>query len=422
MQDSRLPLVLAVESFALYARYLAFIVLAPLFFLRPSQGDVHGILGVGFCVFVHNLFTHWVFYTKRFHLFMSKRNVAINIAEATAIVLFTGGSRSEGFLLYLFILIGAGAYLRDFKRTMLIAGLCIVAFAAAAGVDWRYTPEVHLSGVVGVKMLAILVTGWLVGAAGEAIYHLEFDTITKSQELAASQETLRTILDSTADPIFVFDNSEIIMDANNAACEFLKVSREELLGKRIRTFLFDDGTLQTKFASLRAKGKYRGEQIIVDARGEERTVDQVIRKFMRDDRPFYVALFHDVTEQKNLQEAARLANADLERLNRELRQVDDLKTGLLKAISHRLVSPLSALLGYTQMLLDEELGEVNPDQRNALLTCRRSATRLNRVVNEALHVGSRIQPVDPDGIVQAASEMESTPLGVSASSRKQPDS
>jgi signal transduction histidine kinase len=153
--------------------------------------------------------------------------------------------------------------------------------------------------------------------------------------------------------------------------------------------------------SLRSSGEYHGEQVIINFDGEEHTVDFRAQSFIRDKRQFFVVVAHDITEQKDLQEATRLANTDLERLNRELRQVDYLKTSFLTSMSQKLRSPMSAIMGYVEMLLEEELGELMPDQRKAIQTCRRSALRILRLIDDALELRgpevarTRPQPSSP---------------------------
>ena len=74
-------------------------------------------------------------------------------------------------------------------------------------------------------------------------------------------------------------------------------------------------------------------------------------------------------------------------MERELRKVEHLKTGFLKSVSRKLRSPLCAILGYVEMLLDEDLGEIAPEQRRALHTCRRAALRAIGFIDEARETG-----------------------------------
>ena len=52
-------------------------------------------------------------------------------------------------------------------------------------------------------------------------------------------------------------------------------------------------------------------------------------------------------------------------------------------VSQKLRSPLTAILGYMDLLLDEELGELLPEQRKSLQTCRRSTLRIFKLLDES---------------------------------------
>lgn len=215
---------------------------------------------------------------------------------------------------------------------------------------------------------------------------VEGEARNRAEELLASEATLRTILDHTADPIVVFNEQEFVTEANNRACAFLGTKRDALIGKRFRNFVFDDGTLPNKLARLRARGEYHGEQILVNALGDERTVDIHVRSYVLERQRYFVAVMHDMTERKDLHEATQLANARLKRLNEELSRVHELRAGFLETVAERFRSPLTAVLGYVEMLIEEELGSLNADQREALHVCRRGVLRAFELVEQSLDV------------------------------------
>jgi len=144
---------------------------------------------------------------------------------------------------------------------------------------------------------------------------------------------------------------------------------------------------------MRGAGRWRGEMVIVLPDGGERRVYMLIHSFMRDQRQFFVAVFQDITRQKDFEEAQRQAKERLEQANAELQRVNSLRSEFYTTVARRLRSPITALLGFADMLLEEEMGEINDDQRGALRSCRRSAQRLLGMVDEVLAAEA---PPDPD--------------------------
>jgi signal transduction histidine kinase len=82
-------------------------------------------------------------------------------------------------------------------------------------------------------------------------------------------------------------------------------------------------------------------------------------------------------------EAARRAMAEQ---NKRLRELDRLKDEFLSLVSHELRTPLTSIRGYLDLVLDEEAGELNPEQRRFLQAVERNSGRLLRLVGDLLFV------------------------------------
>jgi PAS domain S-box-containing protein len=87
------------------------------------------------------------------------------------------------------------------------------------------------------------------------------------------------------------------------------------------------------------------------------------------------------------------AEAERERLlgelaeqNEQLRELDVMKDEFVALVSHELRTPLTAIRGYTELVLDGTTGELNDEQRAALVSVERNSTRLFRLINDLLFV------------------------------------
>ncbi len=389
--DVRLALGLRLEWTGLIFRYVAYAVLVGIFLVGFEVGSYRDLAIVTVVVFLHAAFVHAVLWTRRYELFASPLNFAIHVTEISFVVFFTGGEESEFYVLYLLFIVGYTVYRRSFWRMMLASSVTCGAYAAVVGIEWAMRGVALPFGVIFVKTASIPVCGWIVATTNILLQRTEDALAARAGALTSSEEMLRTILDNTAEPILVYDENEIVTEANNRACEFLGVSREDLLGKPFRSFLFDDGTLAEQLVALYERNEYHGEQIFLDTDGIERTVELHVRAFIRNGRKFFVVISRDITEQKELHEATQLANARLGHLNRELRQVNELKTSVLTSVSQRLRSPLTAILGYLDLLLSDDLGVAPPEQRKALLNSRRSMVKIFGLLDEAFENKSRVK-------------------------------
>src|SRR5207247_3447436 len=88
-------------------------------------------------------------------------------------------------------------------------------------------------------------------------------------------------------------------------------------------------------------------------------------------------------EARGEAEAARRAFAAQ---NKRLRELDRLKDEFLSLVSHELRTPLTSIRGYLDLVLDEEAGELNDEQRRFLEAVERNSGRLLRLVGDLLFV------------------------------------
>jgi signal transduction histidine kinase len=96
----------------------------------------------------------------------------------------------------------------------------------------------------------------------------------------------------------------------------------------------------------------------------------------------------------------------------EARAAERLKDQFVSLISHELRTPLSSILGYLELVMDDEEQPLTDDQRQYLGTVERNAHRLLRLVGDLLFTAQvdagrfTLQPEDVDlaGVVRAAED------------------
>lgn len=70
--------------------------------------------------------------------------------------------------------------------------------------------------------------------------------------------------------------------------------------------------------------------------------------------------------------------------NEELRQLDEMKDMFVSGVSHELRTPLTSMLGYTEILLEGEVGELNDEQQHFLEIIDRNCHRLTDLIDDIL--------------------------------------
>jgi signal transduction histidine kinase len=113
-------------------------------------------------------------------------------------------------------------------------------------------------------------------------------------------------------------------------------------------------------------------------------------------------------ELRLLQEQLTRQNLQLEAANAELQRLDELKSQFVSIAAHELRSPLTAVVGYVELLLDEDFGPLNPRQREFVQNAQEAGERLLALTGDLLDV-TRIetgrvdlvlQPTDLAGVIE----------------------
>jgi len=101
---------------------------------------------------------------------------------------------------------------------------------------------------------------------------------------------------------------------------------------------------------------------------------------------FSKKLEQEVTRKTTLLNERTQLLALLERANRDLRELDKLKSTFLANMSHELRTPMNAIIGYTDLLIDGVDGPINEEQEKSLKKVANNARHLLQLINDVLDV------------------------------------
>ena len=225
------------------------------------------------------------------------------------------------------------------------------------------------------------------------------------------RDRLNLVLENVADPILVTDERSNIILMNDQAEQLFQISDPERRSRREIAAVRGNDTKFTSFISefaLLDSDSRRERMSLMHPRvGLELPVEVVSGKVKneRGEPIAIVSVLHDLTKQvenerlyealkrlnSELEERIREATADLAEQNarlqwqsQEVERANKLKSEFLASMSHELRTPINALIGYSALMLDGVLGEVNPRQSDALLRGRAAAEHLLALINDIL--------------------------------------
>jgi PAS domain S-box-containing protein len=121
---------------------------------------------------------------------------------------------------------------------------------------------------------------------------------------------------------------------------------------------------------------------------------------------WFVANVQDITERKRLQRSRDRA-IELEAENRRIEEANRLKSEFLANMSHELRTPLNSIIGFAELLHDEQVGAVAAKQKEFLGDILTSGRHLLRLINDVLDLAKveagkmefRPEPADVSSLV-----------------------
>jgi PAS domain S-box-containing protein len=239
---------------------------------------------------------------------------------------------------------------------------------------------------MGYKTLILVIVGGALLAA-LVVLTLRSAVRRRTQQLAESRARFRRLAEATREGIILHQDGDIL-DANRALTEMLGRSRSELLNRSVEEVVstslegldlssFQDATGGPREAIVHPNG---GEPFPAEV--EERVVQAA-------DPPVRVAALRDITERKEHERELLAAKEEAEEMAR-------LKSSLLNNMSHEFRTPITSILGYAEIILEEPEANHQPFARHI----QRSGTRLSRTLRAVLEMAQMEAgtiTVDPSG-------------------------
>ena len=191
------------------------------------------------------------------------------------------------------------------------------------------------------------------------------------KELEESHKFLETVIENIPDAIYIKDRQYRLSLLNQACCNRIKVTKDEILGKTRYRKTDEEIFKNGKLIEI-------PEQFYTDK--EEKPHYAHLKKVPLIDKSgkitHVLTISRDITEHKRMDD-------ERERLFKELKELDKMKTNFLSVAYHEMRSPLGPILGVASLLEQEDLTD---KQKRLVYIIEKSAEQLGRLINQLLEV------------------------------------
>lgn len=200
--------------------------------------------------------------------------------------------------------------------------------------------------------------------------------------LRESEERYRSIVESSYDTIMLTDPDGTIAYLSPSAATVMGHPPEELVGTK-RMIMHPDDLEATSVALAGALRGSKGaglEYRVITKAGETRWLSHAWAPVMDGDRlKTVVSVVRDITARRQVEEARKKALEDLEKAY-------DLQRQFLSSVTHEVRTPLTAVRGYAEMLLEGIAGPLNSEQEDLLRRVLAGSHHLLDLVDEVLEI------------------------------------
>jgi PAS domain S-box-containing protein len=246
-------------------------------------------------------------------------------------------------------------------------------------------------GVSLMVMGSIVVFTALIWWNADSLNRMDARHWQAEEKVRASEEKLRALADTAKDAIISADSRGNIIYFNPGAEHIFGYPATRVIGQPL-TLLMPERFHPAFWRGLErflAKGEAHVIGTTVEfagktLEGREFPLELSLATWKTGEGSFFTAIIRDITRRKRAEEKIKTLNDDLKRRSAELEAANkELKT-FAYSVSHDLRSPLRAIDGFSNALVNNCWEKLDPRSKNDLQRVRAASQRMGQLIDDML--------------------------------------
>ncbi len=201
-------------------------------------------------------------------------------------------------------------------------------------------------------------------------------------QIEENRKYISNLIKNIPNPLIVFDKNKSIIEINDISKSMFNIYKNNILNKNIFEIFDEKYTDEIKDA-VRQASIFGFASCEVNIKKDDIEIPTILNfstvKNENGELLNILMVITDITELKNREE-------ELYRLNRELDRAVKAKTLFLANMSHELRSPLNAIIGFSEVLMNKIIGDLNEKQIDYLKDIYNNGKHLLSLINDILDI------------------------------------
>ena len=196
------------------------------------------------------------------------------------------------------------------------------------------------------------------------------------EKLLIEKKRVEALINNMNDPVIGLDHKNRILFMNDMALKISGLTGEDIIGKLVQDIAVHNDLIRSLVKELFTPGEYnehiKKDPIKIYADNKESYFEKEI-----------VAIKIIPTGEK---EEKLIGNVIILQNITPYKELDFAKTNFIATVSHELKTPISSIKMSTQLLANNEIGEINEEQKNLIEGIKDDANRLLKITGELLNM------------------------------------
>jgi len=197
---------------------------------------------------------------------------------------------------------------------------------------------------------------------------------SRLEKIIRGKKRIETLIDNMHDPVIGIDENKKVLFVNDEALKITGLKKDYFLGKQIQDIAVTNDLVRNLI-----------KEVIINE--TENTDKESIKIYADGKESYFVKDIIDINIVPTGEQKSRFIGQVIMLRNiTPFKELDLAKTNFLGTVSHEFKTPISSIKMGLQLLENQKIGDLNPEQKNLVNGIREDSERLLKITGELLNI------------------------------------